>query len=113
MVKRILGLSLLMVGLAGCGSGDGGGGGASAVADALNSTPAPTCACSIILPASGGEPDGGYKVFSATEKLVATPLCNNELSGHMYGCSNYKQLCTELLSDWAIDYATLAYVYCY
>ena len=69
MVKRILALSLLMVGLAACGSG----GGASAEADTLNTLWIPTsnCNCSSVM----------YK-----EELLDDP--NNTEDGIEYAMNN-------------------------
>ena len=89
MVKRILALSLLMVGLAACGSG----GGASAEADPINTTGAPMCNCSVGVRRF-------FKYIPTTTTRVSTPLCDmsNDWGG---GCTDLKALCTLIQPDWA------------
>ena len=90
MVKRMLALSLLMVGLAGCGSG----GGASAEADTRNSTPAPNCLCSVLT----FTPAGGHIVES---KLADLSLCNYNVKSYPIGCAAYPELCTLIQPKWS------------
>ena len=89
MVKRILALSLLMVGLAACGSG----GGASAEADTINNTGAPMCNCSVGV-------HRFYKYSPTITSRLSTPLCDmaNDWGG---ACTDQKALCTLIQPDWA------------
>ena len=87
MVKRILALSLLMVGLAACGSG----GGASAEAESLNDRPAPSCQCIVF--SSPGDDNSGWHTNS-------TDLCDTEYLNLSFGCANYDALCTLILNKW-------------
>ena len=93
MVKRILALSLLMVGLVACGSG----GGASAEADTVNATPEPTCQCSVTHIADNTVP------FTSPAKNASGDMCNSENLYLSFGCANFAALCTLILKDWGIN----------
>ena len=94
MVKRILALSLLMVGLVACGSG----GGASAEAESLNDGPDPSCQCIVYEQRRVNE-------FSSNSgwHTASTDLCNTDNLNHSYGCANYDVLCTLIITDWGIN----------
>ena len=102
MVKRILALSLLMVGLAGCGSG----GGASAEADTLNTTPATTCMCTVT--------NNMYIIYQTLHNdynliQVDTTLCK---TGNLFfGCQSYPELCTSIDPSWKNDMPNV-WLYC-
>ena len=93
MVKRILALSLLMVGLAACG----GGGGATAEADTLNVTPEPTCQCIVYMPSTNLILNSGWQ-------KISSDLCNPEnkyFSSPYSGCASYEELCNLVSKDWS------------
>ena len=73
MVKRILALSLLMVGLAACGSG----GGASAEADTLQSKWIQKCNCSAAMYYNYlGENTISIFPADTSKKALITPICD-------------------------------------
>ena len=72
MVKRILALSLLMVGLAACGSG----GGASAEADTLNTKWIQKCNCSAAMYDKHLREHRIIFPADTSKKALITPICD-------------------------------------
>ena len=92
MVKRILALSLLMVGLVACGSG----GGASAEADTINTVGASSCNCSV-----GMYNTRTREQYLTTTRRVSTPLCDESDEYKSNTCDHDEQeLCTLIQPNW-------------
>ena len=88
MVKRILALSLLMVGLVACGSG----GGASAEADTLNTTNDTKCYCRVELLPSETTTTNTTGGMAVSGLPIEPTSYHSEQAIESFGCINYKTI---------------------